>query len=137
MARRVWCAKKAELVELVPELAGAVPAPESARENGYDRSDKDRRENDGNGSLETEAATEAAPVFDAAPTTPAPQIEQAPSFDDEPPAEWEFAIAADAAEASPSAADQPDQSNAGQTSRASRRTASGGSRREPERRWLE
>jgi transcription termination factor Rho len=100
-------AKKAELVDLVLQLAGAVPAPEPQPENGHAHGDTGP------------VAFDSAPTADASPAQPEPvpvpepvaPVAPTPSFDDEPPAEWELAAGPDSADSSPGAVTQPDRSD--------------------------
>jgi transcription termination factor Rho len=83
-------AKKAELVDLVLELAGASPTAASSTERVHANGDPARLDG---------YAPAPAPATEADPA-PDPQV-QAPPLDEEPPAEWEVAVATDAAGPAP------------------------------------
>jgi transcription termination factor Rho len=115
-------AKKAELVDLVLELAGASPAPEPSHENGRANGDTGSAASDSaasdsaasdSGTSDSAASaggSAALPEPEPVPAAAVVAVATPPSYDDEPPAEWELAVGPEPADSSP-AATQPDRSD--------------------------
>jgi transcription termination factor Rho len=117
-------AKKAELVDLVLQLAGASPAPEPSHENGRANGDAGAPASDSPAfDSATADGSTAQPESETVPVPSVAPVAAAPSFDDEPPAEWELAVGPEPVDSGPAAGTQSERSDG---ERAPRNSEQGG-----------